>query len=226
VGFGVIATVSLDAVGALARFSNFAAYRGERLGQGQQLGNIMGVRASQDKRKRNAVGVAEHMMLSPRFAPTRRVRPRFLPPKTARSEEEFTSAGDQSMASALCKRARRATWILAHTPSCCQAWRRRQQVMPLPHPISLGKSSHAMPERSTNRIPVSTFRLGTGGRPLLPAGLSGGNNGSINAHKSSGKISRATGALQCSRVVGCTRRNTRRCSALRCSTGARRQRRS
>ena len=71
--------------------------------------------------------------------------------------------------------------------------------IPLPHPISLGRSSQAMPVRSTNRMPVNARRLDTGGRPLLPLGLSGGSNGSSNDHNSSGNISRATSTLQCSR---------------------------
>jgi hypothetical protein len=58
--------------------------------------------------------------------------------------------------------------------------------MPLPQPISCGSISHGMPLRSTNRIPLSAARLATRGRPPLGLGGSGGSNGSMIAHSSSG----------------------------------------
>ncbi len=72
-------------------------------------------------------------------------------------------------------------------PACCQSRSRRQQVMPLPQPISAGRYSHGSPVLSTNRMPVSAARSGTGGRPPFGQGLAGGSNGSIILHKSSGK---------------------------------------
>ena len=42
---------------------------------------------------------------------------------------------------------------------------RRQQVMPLPHPNSSGRSCQAMPLLSTNKIPVNAARAGTRWRP-------------------------------------------------------------
>ena len=76
--------------------------------------------------------------------------------------------------------------IPAHTPACCQCRRRRQQVMPLPHPISCGGYSHGMPVFSTKMIPVSAARSGpvNGCPPVGCAGLVG-RSGSITAHNSS-----------------------------------------
>ena len=70
-------------------------------------------------------------------------------------------------------------------PAACQSRSRRQHVMPDPQPISWGSISQGMPERSTNRMPVSAARFGTGGRPPLGLGRSGGRSGSTMAHNSS-----------------------------------------
>jgi hypothetical protein len=70
-------------------------------------------------------------------------------------------------------------------PALCQSRRRRQQVMPLPQPISRGSCSHGMPVESTNRVPVSTARLGMRGRPPVGLGPSAGKRGSITVQSSS-----------------------------------------
>jgi hypothetical protein len=57
---------------------------------------------------------------------------------------------------------------------------RRQHVIPEPQPISGGNMPHGMPERSTNRIPVSAARSETLGRPNVDVGF--GSIGSIRAH--------------------------------------------
>jgi hypothetical protein len=58
-------------------------------------------------------------------------------------------------------------------------WRcRRKHVMPDPQPISWGSISQGMP--------LSAARCGIGGRPPFGLGRSGGSNGSIRVHNSSG----------------------------------------
>ena len=44
--------------------------------------------------------------------------------------------------------------IFCQTPAACQSRRRRQQVVPLPPPISWGRYSHGIPLLSTNGMPV------------------------------------------------------------------------
>ncbi len=56
-------------------------------------------------------------------------------------------------------------------PAPCQSRSRRQHVMPEPHPISGGSSSHGVPVRSTKTMPVSTARSGMRGLP--PRGRGG-----------------------------------------------------
>jgi hypothetical protein len=70
-------------------------------------------------------------------------------------------AREKSILSAPRRRASNTSCNRSHTPAACQSRRRRQQVMPEPHPISLGRLSHGIPVVSTNRIPVNTGRADT-----------------------------------------------------------------
>ena len=62
---------------------------------------------------------------------------------------------------------------------------RRQQVIPLPQPISCGRYSHWIPVFNTNTIPLRHARSGIGGRPGFFFGRGGGISGSTTAHNSS-----------------------------------------
>lgn len=56
--------------------------------------------------------------------------------------------------------------------------RNRPAICAEPQPIPDGSISQGMPERGTNRMPVSAARFGTGGRPPLGFGGSGGSSDS------------------------------------------------
>jgi len=134
----------------------------------------------------DSVSVGHDMALRARFAAIRWIRAGFGAPPGAGTLAESSDARDQSIWSA-CPSLSSSTWcILRHTPACCQSRRRRQQVIPLPQPISWGSISHGMPLRNTNKMPVRTSRFATGGRPPLGLGDSCGSNGSMIAHSSSG----------------------------------------
>ena len=75
-----------------------------------------------------------------------------------------------------------ARHTLSQTPCFSQRPKRRQQVLGLGY--SLGRSRQRAPVLSTQRMPSSTWRFSTHGRPRL---LSRGNNGSILFHCSSDK---------------------------------------
>jgi hypothetical protein len=92
---------------------------------------------------------------------------------------------DQSISSAKPNSSSSTRQIFSHTPAACQSRKRRQQVMPDPHPSSLGKYSQGQPVRSTNKIPISVCRLETRGRPPFGLARSDGSNGSIRSHSSS-----------------------------------------
>lgn len=68
----------------------------------------------------------------------------------------------------------------------CQPRSRRQHVVPDPQPSSAGKSFQPIPVVSTNTIPASAARSGTGGRPPRPPRRRGrGISGSTSSHSSS-----------------------------------------
>jgi hypothetical protein len=160
-----IGTISLHGGGTLARSTPLATDGGHPQHQGLQLPAVMHVGSGQLHTQRNALGIGEKMMLAARFAAIRRVWPRLKPPKTARTELESTTARDQSIWSTTCRRRSNSWWSFSQTPAFCQSRSRRQQVMPLPQPISKGRSCQAIPVLSTKRIPVSAARSETGLRP-------------------------------------------------------------
>lgn len=195
---GVVSTVGLNAVGALPRSPAFAANGRNSLNQRKKLGYIVSVGTGYREGQRDALRVREYMMFGACFAPIRRIGPRFLPPKTARTDALSATARDQSITSASLSLASSTSSTSSHRPAFCHACRRRQHVMPLPQPISLGKYSQPMPVRKMNRMPVSACRFGTAGRPLLLGGLSGGKIGSMSSQRLSGKIGRAMPRPPCS----------------------------
>lgn len=146
---------------------------------------IMNVSSRASYREGNAASTDHKMALRSWFALIRRLRPDCLAPFLAPMLAESREARDQSISpisfSLLSK-----TWCsLSQTPACCQSLRRRQQVIPLPQPISCGSISHCKPVRSTNKMPVSAARLEIRGRPPLGFGGSEGKSDSITSHNSS-----------------------------------------
>lgn len=182
---GIVATIALKDLWALTRSPWLAADGGNRIDQRQQLCHVVRVRAGQDRCQRDSLGIRNHVMLATAFSTIGRVGAGFLPPVSALSIALSTSARDQLIWSARCNFASKTRCSLSHTPAACQAVKRRQQVMPLPQPISCGKSSQAMPVFSTKRIPVNALRLPTGGRTPLGKRFNGGSSGSITSHNSS-----------------------------------------
>jgi hypothetical protein len=105
----------------------------------------------------------------------------FRPPR-AGTLALSSEACSQSISPTSCNRCSRTRCNRCHTPSWCQSRRRRQQVMPLPHPISWGSISHGIPLLSTKRIPDNTARSAIRGRPPFGLGRSDGKSGSMVAH--------------------------------------------
>jgi len=130
--------------------------------------------------------VGEQVVLGARFAPIDGVTPRFGSPFLARTLLASMTARSQAIWPVWPSRSSSARWRRSHTPACCQSRRRRQQVMPLPQPISCGKYSQGIPVLRTKMIPARQARSGMRGRPPLGFGGSGGNNGSRVAQRSSG----------------------------------------
>jgi hypothetical protein len=154
------------------------------------------------------LGVGQHMVFDALLPAIRGVGAGVRPPKTARAEPLSTSARDQSITPAPFRCPSRTCCTAFHTPARCQSRSRRQQVIPEPQPSSCGKSTHAIPVRKTNKMPVSALRFATGGRPPRGYVRGGGSNGSINAHKPSGRIGRAMTAVFLTSRPPCARQHT------------------
>ena len=191
VWFGVIRAIAKDEMGTLTGTALLSAHRRNCVDEWNELGYIVAVSAGDGEGKWDSLAIGDEVVLAPGFAAIRWIGACLLPPKTARTLEESTTARDQSIRSALFKWANSASNTDCHTPNFCQSRNRRQHVIPHPQPISCGRYSQGMPVRNTNRMPVSASRLATAGRPLLLGGLSAGRSGSIRVHNSSGRISRA-----------------------------------
>ena len=184
----IVAAIGLDEIGFAPGSSRFACNRRNGLNQGQQLGDVIAVRFGQDDRERNAFRVGEEVMLRTGTTAIGWVRSRFFPAPTARIEELSATAREKSIRSAP-RSFDSNTWCnRSHTLARCHAASRRQQVLPEPQPISFGSICHGIPERNTNRIPVSAARLGIPcERPgfFLRRRLGRGRSASIMFHNSS-----------------------------------------
>ena len=191
VWFGVIRAIAKDELGPLTGTSLLSAHRRYCVDERSELGYIVPVSAGDGEGKWDSLAIGDDVVFAPGFAAIRWIGAGLLPPKTARTLEESTTARDQSIRSALFKWANSFSNTACHTPNFCQSRKRRQHVIPHPQPISCGRYSQGMLVRSTNRIPMSASRLATAGRPLLLGGLSAGRSGSMRVHNSSGRISRA-----------------------------------
>jgi hypothetical protein len=183
----VVAAVGLDQCRLSLGRSRLARDRRNRIHQRQQLGNVISVSLGQDHRNRDSFRIRKEVMLRAGTTAIGWVRSRFFPAPTARMEELSAMARLKSIRSASrsldnsirCKR--------SHTPASCQSLSQRQQLDPLPQPISRGSMFQRNPERNTNRILVSAARSGTGMRPgyFLPRGLAAGSRGLISSQSSS-----------------------------------------
>jgi hypothetical protein len=182
----IVGFVSVQLAWAAARAAAFAGDSGDGVDQLLEWYAVMDVGTGQQKGERNALGIRREVAFCARPASICWIRPRRSAPFLAAMEEESTQARFQSMRSASRSRRNNSWCNRVHTPASCQSRNRRQHVTPEPQPISRGSISHGMPDRNTNRMPVSAARDDTRGRPPLGFGGSGGNNGSTINHSKSG----------------------------------------
>jgi hypothetical protein len=152
--------------------------------QREELGDVVSIRTSERDHPRDALRFGEDMVLAARAGAIRRIGTRVGPPFSARMLELSTTARDQSMAPAWWNASSSARWIFFHVPAACQSLSRRQQVIPDPQPISVGRYSHGQPLISTKMIPVRAARSATRGRPVR-WGEPRGRCGSISSHSAS-----------------------------------------
>jgi hypothetical protein len=114
-------------------------YRRHRLDQRLEELAVVPVCLCEEEGERDPVAVDEEVPLAAGPAAIRRVRSDRLAPFFAANDALSTAARLQSMAFALPRRSSSTRCSRAQTPAACQSRKRRQQVMPEPQPISLGK---------------------------------------------------------------------------------------
>jgi hypothetical protein len=192
----VVGLVGMELGGPEAWSAPTPSDRLDSIEHGLQMVALVGVCRRDVDGKRDAVAVDDQMLLRSEFSAIGRVRPGRLAPPFARTLDASKLARDQSILSDFPSSSSRTRCRRSHTPATCQSLRRRQQVMPLPHPISWGRYSQPIPVRSTNKIPVSAARSSTGGRPPCGFGFAAGNSGWMRAHSASGTSGFAMGRVQ------------------------------
>lgn len=192
VGLRAVASVAQQLLGTPSWTSSAPLNRRNRVQEREQLGDVGAVGAGDAHRQRHALRVDQEVVLCARAgavsgvgADGEAVFPLLEETPTARTDDESTTARDQSSASAWCSWHSSRACRASHTPASCHALRRRQHVMPLPQPISRGSISHGSPLLRMNTIPVRAARSLTRGLPPLGLGASGGNRGSTCNHNSS-----------------------------------------
>lgn len=183
---GVISPIAKKAIGMLKRSANLACDWRDAVNQRQKLCDVVAVCTGQYHRKRDAISVRYQMVFRPFLAAIRWVWSCFCPPKTARTDDESTTAREKSIWSACRNLFSITRCILSHTPAFCHSCSRRQQVIPQPQPISCGRSSQPIPVLSTNNIPVRASRFDIGFLPgYRNLRFFSGINGFMISHNSS-----------------------------------------
>jgi hypothetical protein len=127
-----------------------------------------------------------NVVLGAGLATVRRVRTDRFTPLFARTLKLSTLARDQAMRASSPSQFRRCSWSRCQTPASCQSRSRRQHVVPLPQPSSIGNKRQGQPVRSTKLMPPRVARSETRGRPPFGLGGSFGSNGAMASQRSSG----------------------------------------
>ena len=210
VRLGTVAAVTLNNLRFAQRTSALSSNGRNCLDQRIELRDVVAIRSRQEDRERDALRVDDEVVLAAELAPVRWVRTGFFPASIARTEELSTMARAMSSCPRRRNSASSVSWMRCQTPASCQATSRRQHAVPEPQPISCGSRFQAMPERSTNTMPLSTARSGVGLRPayrrLRDARF--GNKGSMSDHSSSSITSLGIASWQAKQVRKLTPRKS------------------
>lgn len=105
--FRIVRAIPIQTFWSLPRSAGLAHDRRNRLDQRDGLSHIMPIGTGQFEGQGETVALGKEVMLAPQFPSIRRVRARFFPPPTARTEPESIMARDQSIWSAQLSMARR-----------------------------------------------------------------------------------------------------------------------
>ena len=120
VGFGIVSSVGVEGIRSPARTTGFPPHGRNGIDQGNELGHIVGVGASERGGQGNPLAIGDHVVLTARLRAIRGIRAGFRPPKRARTEQLSVAEVDQSIASACPNSSSRACQIFCQTPAVCQ----------------------------------------------------------------------------------------------------------
>jgi hypothetical protein len=132
--------------------------------------------------QRHASRVGNQMPLTAFLGAIRGIGSGVAPPKTARTEALSMTARESRIEPRLPNRRSSRRCNSGHTPASVHSCSRRQQVTPLPQPISCGSMFQGSPLLRMNRIPIKQARFDTGGRPPFGEAVCWGRSGSISFH--------------------------------------------
>jgi hypothetical protein len=183
--FVVVGFVGMYLIGALPRSASRTLNRLDRVQKLLENHRIVDIGGSADHTERDARPLDYNMALRARLSLICGIRSGSLSPLLAGTLAESKEARSQSICFASPRRSKRTRCSFSHTPASCHSRKRRQQVTPLPQPISWGSISQGMPLFSTNRMPVRAARSSMRGLPPFGLGGSSGNSGSTISQSSS-----------------------------------------
>jgi hypothetical protein len=181
---GIVAFVGVQLGGPSAGTAQRTLDGRDGVQHGRQRQRVGAVSGAEAQGEGDAAPVDQQQLLRARLAAIRRIRAGNWAPLFAGTSRLSRHARDQSIWSASPRRSSRTRCRRSQTPAWCQSRNRRQQVTPLPQPISWGSISQGMPLCRTKSIPVKAARAGTRGRPPLGLAGSAGSSGSIKVHSS------------------------------------------
>jgi len=182
--FRIVGTIRQYFIGSSSWSASWLFDGRNAINQGNRHFRVMHVGAGMFNRKRCPLTIYNQMTFRAVFASICGVWASFRPPKSARTEQLSMADVDQSIASDKPNSSSKAPHTFCQTPSFCQSRKRRQQVIPQPHCISLGRYSQGVPVLSTNKMPVRQARSSIRGRPPLGLGGTKGMCGLMRSHSS------------------------------------------
>ncbi len=161
----IVAAIALEDVGAAPGTPAPSADRWKRGDQRIELRDVIHVGGGHLRDERDATRVGDEVVLGARLAAIGGVRSSFFPPRTARTDALSMMVQRWSSRPRRRSSASNVSCSRCQTPVRCQRTKRRQQLLPEPHPIRRGSICQGIPDRSTNKMPARIARSGMGVRP-------------------------------------------------------------
>ena len=142
--FTVVGFVGMQFLGSLPRPAARTLDRLDAVYKVLEDHRVMYLRGSEHHCERDAVSVDhKEVALRARLSLIRRIRAgTSCSPLLAGTLAESKETRSHSICSASPRRSKRTRCSFSHTPASCHSFKRRQQVTPLPQPISCGSISH------------------------------------------------------------------------------------